>query len=191
MFNQDYGEHNMKTILTLAALSTLAVSGLTLGATAASAQVTGSAANTGTYASIGILNDQSNRTRTNLDGINLRLGQRFTQNWGVEGEAAFGTNSDDKAAGEYRLRDKVGVYGVGYVPVGSFDLLARAGVANTDLKEPSGMPRNEDGTSFDYGVGAQYHMAPTYAIRADWTESDYTSHHGTGNTGTISLVKQF
>ena len=181
----------MKTILTLAALSTLAVSGLALGATNASAQVTGSAANTGTYASIGFQNEQSNRTRTNLNGVDLRVGQRFTQNWGVEGEAAFGTNSDNKAAGEYRLRDKVGVYGVGYVPVGNFDLLARAGVANTDLKEPAGMPRDEDGTSFDYGVGAQYHMAPSYALRADWTESDYTSHRGTGSTGTVSLVKQF
>ncbi len=180
----------MKTLI-IAGLSTLAASGLALGATGASAQVTGSAANTGTYASIGFQNEQSNRTNTNLNGVNLRLGQRFTQNWGVEGEATFGTNSDNNANGEYRLRDKVGLYGVGYLPVGSFDLLARAGVANTDMKEPSGLPRDEDGTSFDYGVGAQYHIAPAYAIRADWTESDYTSHRGTGNTGTVSLVKQF
>ena len=180
----------MKTFI-IAGLSTLALSTLTLGATAASAQTTGAAANTGTYASIGILGEHSNRTDTNLDGVDLRLGQRFTPNWGVEGEAAFGTNSDNKAAGEYRLRDKVGVYGVGYVPIGEFDLFARAGIANTDLKHPDGTPKDEDGTSLDYGVGAQYHIAPSYAIRADWTESDYTSHHGVGNTGTLSLVKQF
>ena len=190
MFNQDYGAHNMKTLI-IAALSALAVSGLALAATSASAQATGSAANTGTYASVGILNDQSNRTNTSLDGLNLRLGQRFTPNWGVEGEAAFGTNSDSNANGKYRLTNKVGVYGVGYVPVGNFDLFARAGLANTDLKYPAGMPKDEDGTSIGYGVGAQYHMAPTYAIRADYTQSDYTSHHGVGNTATLSLVKQF
>ena len=180
----------MKTLI-IAGLSALAVSGLALGATGASAQVTGSAANTGVYGSLGAFNQQSNRTNTNLNGVDLRLGDRFTQNWGVEGEAAFGTNSDNGVNGEYRLRDKVGVYGVGYVPVGNFDLFARAGIANTDLKYPAGMPKDEDGTSLDYGVGAQYHIAPSYAIRADYTQSDYTSHHGVGNTGTLSLVKQF
>ncbi len=174
-------------IMILAGLSALA-----LTATAASAQTTGAAAaNTGTYASVGILTDHSNRTDTNLSGLNLRLGQRFTPNWGVEGEAAFGTNKDSNANGDYRLKDKVGVYGVGYVPVGEFDLFARAGVANTDLKYPAGMPKDETGTSLDYGVGAQYHVAPSYAIRADWTASDYTQHHGTGDTTSLSLVKQF
>ena len=177
----------MKTMM-IAGLSVLALSG---AATVASAQTTGSAANTGTYASVGILGEHSGRTDTDLDGVNVRLGQRFTPNWGVEGEAAFGTNSDSNALGKYRLRDKVGVYGVGYVPVGEFDLFARAGIANTDLKRPDGAPKDESGTSLDYGVGAQYHMAPTYAIRADWTQSDYNNHRGTGSTSTLSLVKQF
>ena len=174
----------MKTLI-LAGLSALA-----LTATAASAQTTGAAA-TGTYGSIGILNDHNTRTDTDLGGVNLRLGQRFTQNWGVEGEAAIGTNSDSDAAGKYHLKDKVGVYGVGFLPVGQFDLFARAGLANTDLKRPDGAPKDETGTSLDYGVGAQYHMAPSYAIRADWTQSDYTNDHGTANTATLSLVKQF
>jgi len=176
----------MKTLI-LAGLSALA---LTAGA--ASAQTTGAAAaSTGTYGSIGITGEHSGRTDTNLNGVDLRLGQRFTPNWGIEGDAAFGTNSDSNALGKYRLRDKVGVYGVGYLPIGDFDLLARAGIANTDLKRPDGAPKDESGTSLDYGVGAQYHMAPGYAIRADWTQSDYNNHRGTGSTGTLSLVKQF
>lgn len=180
----------MKTMI----IAGLALSALALGgaATVASAQTTGAAAaNTGTYASVGITGEHSSRTGTDLDGVNVRLGQRFTPNWGVEGEAAFGTNSDSNALGKYRLRDKVGVYGVGYVPVGDFDLFARAGVANTDLKRPDGAAKDESGTSLDYGVGAQYHMAPSYALRADWTQSDYNNHRGTGSTGTLSLVKQF
>ncbi len=178
----------MKTMI-IAGLSVLALSG---AATVASAQTTGAAAaSTGTYGSIGITGEHSGRTDTNLDGVNVRLGQRFTPNWGVEGEAAFGTNSDSNALGKYRLRDKVGVYGVGYVPVGDFDLFARAGIANTDLKRPDAAPKDESGTSLDYGVGAQYHMAPSYALRADWTQSDYNNHRGTGSTGTLSLVKQF
>jgi opacity protein-like surface antigen len=175
----------MKTMI-IAGLSILA-----LTATAASAQTTGAAATSGTYGSIGILNDHNTRTDTDLGGVNLRLGQRFNQNWGVEGEAAFGTNTDSDAAGKYRLKDKVGVYGVGYVPVGQFDLFARAGLANTDQKRPDGTAKDESGTSLDYGVGAQYHMAPNYALRADWTQSDYTNDHGTANTATLSLVRQF
>ncbi len=177
----------MKTMI-IAGLSVLALSS---AATMASAQTTGAAASTGTYGSIGITDEHSSRTGTDLNGVNVRLGQRFTPNWGVEGEAAFGTNSDSNALGKYRLRDKVGVYGVGYVPVGEFDLFARAGIANTDLKRPDGAPKDESGTSLDYGVGAQYHIAPSYAIRADYTQSDYTNHHGTGNTSTLSVVKQF
>ncbi len=175
----------MKTLI-LAGLSVLAIS-----ATAASAQTTGDAARTGTYGSIGISSEHSSRTDTNLSGLNLRLGQRFNQNWGMEGEAAFGTNKDSGTAGSYRLKDKVGVYGVGYVPVGDFDLFARAGVANSDLKRPAGADKSETGTSFDYGVGAQYHMAPSYAVRADLTQSDYGNHRGTGNTASLSLVKSF
>ena len=178
----------MKTLI-IAGLSTLAMAAT---ATVASAQVTGGAAsNTGVYGSIGILTDHSSRTDTNLSGLNLRLGDRFTPNWGVEGEAAFGTNKDSNANGEYRLKDKGGAYGVGYGPIGEFGLFARAGIANTDLKRPDLAPKDETGTSLDYGVGAQYHIAPSYAIRADWTASDYTNHHGTGDTTSLSLVKQF
>jgi len=175
----------MKTLI-IAGLSALA-----LTATAASAQTTGDAARSGTYGSLGISSEHSSRTGTDLSGLNLRLGQRFNENWGVEGEAAFGTNKDSNALGSYRLKDKVGVYGVGYLPVGDFDLLARAGLATTDLKRPAGADKSETGTSFDYGVGAQYHMAPSYAIRADITQSAYGNHRGTGNTASLSLVKSF
>jgi len=177
----------MKTLM-IAGLSAVL---LTAGATAASAQTTGDAARTGTYGSIGISSEHSKRTDTDLSGLNLRLGQRFNDNWGVEGEAAFGTNKDGNGLGDYRLKDKVGVYGVGFLPVGDFDLLARAGLANTDLKRPAGADKSETGTSFDYGVGAQYHMAPGYAIRADITQSEYSNHRGSGSTASLNLVKKF
>ncbi len=179
----------MKTLI-IAGLSALAASSI-LVATAASAQTTGDAARTGTYGSVGIIGDNTHRTNADLSGINARIGQRFTPNWGVEGEAAFGTNKDSGTGGDYRLTNKWGAYGVGYVPVGDFDLLARAGVADTQLKRPAGATKDETGTSIDYGVGAQYHMAPHYAVRADITKSDYLNHKGSANTTTLNLVRQF
>ncbi len=176
-------------------MKTLMIAGLAALATAvavpAFAQDSGAAATSGVYGSAGIIGDKTHRTDANLNGLDLRVGDRFNRNWGVEGEAAFGTNKDSTATGDYRLKDKVGVYGVGYVPVGDFDLLGRVGVADTQMKVPTGATKNETGTSLDYGVGAQYHMAQGYAVRADITKSDYNDHRGNATASTLSLVKAF
>ncbi|MGZ6042418.1 MAG: porin family protein [Asticcacaulis sp.] len=181
-----YGAHKMKTLM-IAGLSALAL------ATAGVTHAEDAAPTTPqTYGSVGIVGQSGHRTDTNLHGLNLRLGERFNPNWGVEGEAAFGTDKDTGVnGGQYRLTNKVGAYGVGYVPVGDFDLFARAGVADTQLKRPAGATKDETGTSFDYGVGAQYHVVPSYAIRADVTKSDFVNHHGSSTASTLSLVKSF
>lgn len=176
----------MKTTLMIAGLAALA----TAVAVPAFAQDSASTTS-GVYGSVGIIGDKTHRSDANLNGLNLRLGDRFNRNWGMEGEAAFGTNKDSTPTGDYRLKDKVGVYGVGYVPVGDFDLLGRVGIADTQMKMPTGVPKNETGTSLDYGVGAQYHMAQGYALRADITKSDYNDHRGTATTSTLNLVKSF
>ena len=177
----------MKTILMIAAASALA---LTATATVASAQDTSGQTS---YASVGVTSTHGNKTGTSLSGINARIGTKLTPHFGVEGEAAFGTNKDTGPDGKYKLTDKVAAYGVGYLPVSSnFDLLARVGVADTRLKRPDiDTTKDESGTSLDYGVGAQYHMTRDYALRADVTESDFVNHKGTANTATLSLVKAF
>jgi len=179
----------MKTLI-LAAASALTITSF---ATAASAQDTSNNADVGrVYGSIGVQGQDNHKTGSNLGSVNARVGTKITPHFGVEGEAAFGTNKDTTAAGDYRLTNKVGVYGVGYLPVSSnIDLLGRVGVSDTDLKAPASAGKLEQGTALDYGVGAQYHFNSDYAARLDYTKSDFQNHKGTTGTTTVSLVKKF
>jgi len=179
----------MKTLI-LAAASALAITSF---ATAASAQDASNNADVGrVYGSIGVQGQDNHKTGSNLGSVNARVGTKITPYFGVEGEAAFGTNKDTTAAGDYRLTRKVAAYGVGYLPVSSnIDLLGRVGVSDTDLKAPAAAGKLEQGTALDYGVGAQYHFNRDYAARLDYTKSDFQDHKGTAGTTTVSLVKKF
>lgn len=179
----------MKTLI-LAAASALAITSF---ANVASAQDTSNNTDVGrVYGSIGVQGQDNHKTGSNLGSVNARVGTKITPHFGVEGEAAFGTNKDTTAAGDYRLTNKVGVYGVGYLPVSSnIDLLGRVGVSDTDLKAPAAAGKLEQGTAVDYGVGAQYHFNSDYAARVDYTKSDFQNHKGTTGTTSVSLVKKF
>ena len=171
-------------LLLIAAASALA---LTAAAAAANAQDAGHA-----YGSIGFQGTDNDKTNTDLDGVNARLGTRLSPHFGLEGEAAFGTNSDTTAAGKYKLTSKWAGYGVGYLPVSSnFDLIGRVGVSDTDLKAPAVAGKLEQGTALDYGVGAQYHFNSDYAVRADVTRSDFNDDKGQATTTSLSLVRKF
>lgn len=179
----------MKTLI-IAATSALAV---TAFASAASAQDTSGNADVGrVYGSVGVQGQDNHKTNNNLGSVNARVGTKITPHFGVEGDAAFGTNKDTTSAGDYRLTNKVGVYGVGYLPVSSnVDLLGRVGVSDTDLKAPASAGKLEQGTAVDYGVGAQYHFNGDYAARVDYTKSDFQNHKGTTGTTSVSLIKKF
>ena len=144
------------------------------------------------YGSLGYQNSNNDKTDSNLGSVDARVGTKLNRYFGVEGEAAFGTNHDDTAAGRYKLTDKWGAYGVGYLPVSpSFDLIGRVGVSDTNLKAPPAAGKLEQGTALDYGVGAQYHINKDYALRADVTKSDFSSDKGSSTTTSLNLVKKF
>jgi len=171
----------MKTLLIAAASAAVLISG------AASAQDVGHV-----YGALGYQQTKSNNTDTKLGSVNLLAGTKITPNFGVEGEASFGTNSDTTTLGSYKLTSKAAVYGVGYLPVSkSFDLIGRVGVSNTDLKAPAAAGKLDQGTALDYGVGAQYHITSDYAVRADYTRSDFNGGKGNADTAKVSLVKAF
>jgi opacity protein-like surface antigen len=172
----------MKTLI----IATAAVAALAIGS-AATAQEVGKV-----YGSVGYSQTDNDKTDTDLGSINARVGTKITPHFGVEGEAAFGTDSDKVGGAKYKLTNKAAVYGVGYLPVSkSFDLVGRVGVSDTDLKAPAAAGKYEQGTALEYGVGGQYHINPNYAIRADYTRSDFQSDKGNADTATLSLVKQF
>lgn len=173
----------MKTLI-FAAATAIA---LTSVATAASAQDVGRV-----YGSVGIQDQENDVTNSKLGSVNARVGTKITPHFGVEGEAAFGTNKDTVAGNEYRLTNKVAAYGVGYLPVSpNFDLIGRVGLSDTDLKAPAAAGKWEQGTAVDYGIGAQYHFNSDYAARVDYTKSDFMHDKGESSTTSVSLVKKF
>ncbi len=174
-------------IALIAAASILALSGTLTGAGMASAQDVGKV-----YGSVGFQNTSNDKLGTDLNSVDARVGTKITPHFGVEGEAAFGTNKDTTGWGHVnKLTNKAAVYGVGYLPVSqSFDLIGRVGVSDTNLKSPANN-KYEEGTALDYGVGAQYHINPSYALRADLTRSDFNGDKGNATTSTVSLVKKF
>ena len=145
------------------------------------------------YGSVGYQNTGNHKQDNDLNSINARVGTKITPHFGVEGEAAFGTNKDRNVNGDqYKLTNKEAVYGVGYLPVSSnFDLLGRVGVSDTNLKGAPANNKVEEGTALDYGVGAQYHINSGYALRADLTRSDFNGDKGQATTAAVSLVKKF
>ena len=171
----------MKTLIFAAA------SALTLAAVSVHAQDVDHA-----YGSIGVTGTDNHKTDSNLNGVDLRLGTKLTPHFGLEGEAAFGTNHDTTTVGQYKLTNRWAGYGVGYLPVSSnFDLIGRVGVSDTDLKAPPAAGKLEQGTAFDYGVGAQYHINSGYALRADVTRSEFNHDKGQATTTSLNLVKKF
>lgn len=144
------------------------------------------------YGSLGYQSTDNDTNGSNLGSINARVGTKITPHFGVEGELSYGTNDDNGVGGNYKLTNKAAVYGVGYLPVSSsFDLIGRVGVSDTDLKAPASAGKYEQGTALEYGVGGQYHINPEYAVRADYTRSDFNGDKGNADTATLSLVKKF
>ncbi|MDI7774977.1 porin family protein [Asticcacaulis sp. EMRT-3] len=176
----------MKTFIIAAA----SVAALALG-TAASAQTTNQDVGH-VYGSLGYQSANNNKTGSSLGAVDATVGTKLNPYFGVEGEAAFGTNTDKRGDGDYKLSNKWGAYGVGYLPISSrFDLLGRVGVSDTDMKAPATAGKLEQGTALDYGVGAQYHINPSYALRADVTKSDFEGDKGSATTTSVKLVKSF
>jgi hypothetical protein len=137
------------------------------------------------YVSGGVQSTSTDKSDAELKGFNAKLGARFNPYWGVEGEAAVGSGKDNGI----KLSNSAAVYGVGYYPLNEkLDLLGRVGVADTALKNAG---KNESGTSLNYGVGAQYHFNPDYAVRLDLTRAEFRKDYGSSDTAAISVVKKF
>lgn len=175
----------------------------------ASAQTAGTRP-TGVYGNIGYAN-------THGDGVNLgtiqgRLGYRFNDWFGVEGELAGGVKDDDVSTtvgastvtGKAKIEHQEAIYGVGFLPVGTnWDLIGRVGYGHTKGKVsdvtvtgPGGTASNlsgtADGDSWNFGVGAQYHWDGLNGIRADYTREEFQgSGSGHGDVWSIAYSRRF
>jgi hypothetical protein len=142
------------------------------------------------YGTLGATHNQSGADNTTIQG---RLGARFGQYVGVEGELSGGVDGDSSAGTKTKLKHQEAIYGVGFLPVSpNIDLLARVGYGNTEFRNRTGgVTTTPDVKSWNYGVGAQYAFDDKNGIRVDYTKQNYEHVKGDADTYGVSYVRKF
>ena len=132
-----------------------------------------------------------------LNTLGGRVGARFANYFGVEGEGTFGIGSDstnilglNQAS---KLDHEFAGYAVGFFPVTPrFDLLARIGYGNTHFSQTVGaLSSTVSRDSINYGAGAQYFFTGNDGIRAEYTRDDYRHDMDHANVWGVSYVRKF
>lgn len=132
-----------------------------------------------------------------LGAIQGRLGARFGQYFGVEGEAATGIKKAKIGVGDYsakaELNHQVALYGVGYLPLSpNADLFARVGYGGQEIKaESQGIRATADANSWNFGAGAQYFFDGVNGIRGEYTRYNLDDDAGDVDTVSVSYVRRF
>jgi hypothetical protein len=152
------------------------------------------AGRTGAYVNVtGALVDAS---EFNVWAVGGRVGYRFTDWVGVEGEAAFGAKSDNVTVSGVRanvkLKHEFAGYVVGFLPAGdNFDVLARIGYGTAKVKaNVLGFSASDSDESVNYGVGVQYH-AGLNGVRLDYTRYDFDDGGDDANVWALSYSRRF
>jgi len=174
----------------------------------ASAQA--AAPTTNAYGNIGYANTHD--SGADMGTIQGRLGYRFNNWLGVEGEVAGGVKGDDVSAnvgganvtGKAKIEHQEAIYGVGFLPLNpNWEVLGRVGYGHTKAKisdasvsgaggTVSGLSASDSGDSWNFGVGAQYHWDGLNGIRADYTREEFTgSGDGHGDVLSVAYSRKF
>jgi opacity protein-like surface antigen len=191
----------MKALITAASAAALA----TLAPVLAQAQTETAA--TGVYGTLGYANAHTGGV--DLGAIQGRLGYRFNNYLGVEGELAGGVKNDSStttfAGGsvdtKVKLQNQEAIYGVGFLPISpNFDLLARVGYGDTRIKATATatgtavppVSASAHGDSWNFGAGAQYHFDGKNGIRGDYTRQEFTGDNsGHADVWSIAYTRRF
>jgi len=161
---------------------------------------------TGAYGTLGYAD--AHTSGVDLGAIQGRLGWRFNNWLGVEGELAGGVKSDKETTTvggvtvdtKVKLKDAEAIYGVGFLPLSNnFDLLARVGYGHSSAKATASAPGTTvtasdtaDGNSWNYGVGAQYHFDGKNGVRGDYTREAFTGNNsGHADVWSIAYTRRF
>lgn len=134
----------------------------------------------------------------NLGAIVGRFGARFTPYFGAEAEGSIGIKDHKYEVlgvdGRVKHSYDLAAYLVGAVPINdSIDVFVRGGYGTTKIKsELGGVRQSSDGTSWNYGAGANYYFDPQNGVRADWTRRDFTKSNAPKvDTWSVSYVRRF
>src|SRR6185437_11403576 len=175
----------MKSLIAAASVAVLAA------AVPALAQAQTDTVAPGAYGTLGYAN--AHTSGVDLGAIEGRLGYRFNNWLGVEGELAGGVK-DDKSTQTFtggtvtskiKLQNEEAIYGVGFLPISpNFDLLARIGYGDTRIKAsatatgtgvvPVSASQSAHGGSWNFGAGAQYFLDGKNGLRGDYTRQEFT-----------------
>jgi outer membrane immunogenic protein len=174
----------MKSLMIAASLATLAIAA---PAFAQDFTPTG-------YGTVGVA--AGNYEGADLTAIEGRVGARFGQYLGVEGELAGGVDGDHTTiAGtkfDVDLNYSAAVYGVGFLPITpKADLFARVGYGKSDIDYSGPANGSADSNSWNYGVGGQYFFTDKDGVRADLTRHDFEDDGGKADVFTIGYVRKF
>lgn len=175
--------------------SLIAAASLAAIATAFPAAGLAQTATTGAYANLNLgLDDLGSPDLKTVQG---RLGYRFNNWLGVEGEAATGLKGDtDTIAGvdvSTKMRHELAGYVVGFAPISpNTDLLARVGYGTTRLRTTvGGVADSASNESWSYGVGAQHFFDGANGVRVDYTRQEFNHDQGHANVWTIGYTRRF
>ena len=177
----------MKTLL-------IAAAGIAALALAAPAMAqTAPASNVSWYGTLGY--SDFNPDSANLSAITGRLGARFGQYFGVEGELSGGLGVSHASGGtDVHLDNQEALYGVGFLPINpNADLFVRAGYGWADYHTSlDGVNSSFNGQSWNFGAGGQYFFSHSNGVRLDYTREDATENHGPdANVWSVAYVHKF
>ena len=177
----------MKAFLIAAASLTASVATLAVAAPA-SAQT---ASNVSWYGNLGYTDFAPNGG--NVSAITGRLGARFGQYFGVEGELSTGLGNTHVDGASLHLQNQEAIYGVGFLPVApNADLFARIGYGGADYKvSDNGSDFHGNLQSWNFGVGGQYFFDHANGIRVDYTREDATNHGPDADVWGVAYVRKF
>jgi opacity protein-like surface antigen len=154
------------------------------------------ASHVGLYGTLGY--DNTHGDDVDLGAIQGRLGWRATPNLGVEGEFAAGVKNDKVTVApgvdaKVKLDHQEAIYGVGFLPMTpQWDLLGRVGYGHSKISASAlGNTVEGDGDSWNFGVGAQYHLDPNNGVRADYTREEFVSGDGHADVWSIAYARHF
>ena len=134
-----------------------------------------------------------------LGAITGRIGAKLHPNFGAEAEGSIGVKKDDlefsiNGSGEYELKHDAAIYAVGFLPLHDrFELFARVGYGKTNIESSvRGVPALQDGSSVNYGLGANVFFTDADGLRADWTRRDFKDDKaGEADTWSVSYIRRF
>ena len=136
-----------------------------------------------------------------LGAIQGRLGARFGQYFGVEGEGAFGVKGEEVTVapgvtGDVEIKHQLGIYGVVFLPASeNVDLHARVGYTTAEYEaDVTGIGSGSlDLDGWAFGVGGSLYFDGANGVRVDYTRQEYDDEglDGGVNVWSIAYSRRF